>query len=211
MDRVKQFYQVTFLGKRKLLTPEEFAQLQKECKEIYEYGKLQLEPDFENREYWTDLADKIQRLEKPELIVPVPEANVEQEIIDNREFLVTKSPHKAIAEVVKTAAEPMNTNILADRVDPLPPSNAKKIKLEPYIKMHEAGKPIEAIKNQMLEDGFCPQTTLSYHIGNVLKASTRVTHIEAPIETDDECIERLKRENKDNLKKRQEPKVAVKI
>ena len=191
---------VTLFEKKFEMTNNEFKDFLKACRALLEReGCITDEPTIRISK------DGLEAF-KPGLTIPVshPYLNVEQEIIDNREFLLTKSPHTALADVVKTATEPMKTNILTDRVDPLPPSNAKKIKLEPYIKMHEAGKPIEAIKNQMLEDGFCPQGSLSYHVKKVLAVSTRVTKIEleSDSETSEQTIERLKAENMANTEKR---------
>lgn len=204
-DRVKQFYQVTFLGETsELLTPEEFAQLQKECKEIYEYGKLPLEPDFENREYWTDLADKIQQLEKPEPTAPDP---VIEAVPDNREKLLEKSAHKGIQEVVKTA---MAVDALKERVDKMEPSNTKK-DITPYVKMHEDGVDMLAIKNQMIKDEFCATNSIPYFSKKILAASTRVTKIEQIKESDEDKINRLKALNLSEAKERQSPKVTAKF
>lgn len=103
--------------------------------------------------------------------------------------------------------KPMDVNAIKVRVEKLEPHRKS---IDPYVKMHEDGKPMEAVKNQMLADNFCLQGSLRYHIGKVLKASNRVTVIEPKVETDEETIQRLKAENKSNAKDRQKPKMAVK-
>lgn len=122
-------------------------------------------------------ADRVDRETEAEVVKLSPEIN--------------SGPIEA-AEIIK----PMDTKALKDRIDKMEPYKSRK-DIDPYIKMHETGKPIEAIKNQMLADDFCPQGSLSYHVKKILAASTRVTKIEleSVAETADETIERLKREN----------------
>lgn len=129
MEIVKQFYQVTFLGETsELLTPEEFAQLQKECKEIYEYGKDEATlPPFEAYVYKSMQPPDV----KEELTVPDP---VIEAVPGNREKLLEKSAHKGIqaeveqgmilqAEIDQMVApidkvrDQMDTEVLKDKVE----------------------------------------------------------------------------------------------
>ena len=105
--------------------------------------------------------------------------------------------------------KPMDVNAIKVRVEKVEPHRKG---IDPYVKMHEEGKLMEAIKNQMLADNFCLQGSLSYHIKKVLAASTRVTKIEleSAVETAEQTIERLKAENLENTEKRKKPKIAVK-
>ena len=197
---------VTLFEKTFEMTNNEFKDFLKACRALLEReGCITDEPTIRISK------DGLEAF-KPGLTIPVshPYLNVEQEIIDNREFLLTKSPHKAIAEVVKGGLEskPIDTNAVKDRVEKM----IKPGKLDPYIKMHEEGKPMEAIKNQMLADNFCLQGSLSYHVKKVLSASNRVTKIEleSAVETAEQTIERLKAENLANTEKRKKPKIAMK-
>ena len=217
-NRVKQFYQVTFLGETsELLTPEEFAQLQKECKEIYEYGKTQdlvimskpgieIMPEILNALKTAPIM--ITRPDKPdvkpELTVPDP---VIEAVPGNREKLLEKSAHKGIQEVVKTA---MAVDALKERVDKMEPSNTKK-DIAPYVKMHEDGVDMLAIKNQMIKDELCAMNSLPYFAKKILAASTRVTKIEQIQESDEAKINRLKALNRAEAKERQSPKVTAKF
>lgn len=211
-NRVKQFYQVTFLGEESaLLTPEEFAQLQKECKEIYEYGKTQelvtmnkpgieITPDAFIPTPGFGIKSFPAVLDFPEEVPnPVIEA-----VPDNREKLLEKSAHKGIQEVVKTA---MDTGALKDRIDKMEPSNTKK-DIAPYVKMHEDGVDMLAIKNQMIKDEFCATNSIPYFAKKILAASTRVTKIEQIQESDEDKINRLKAQNKAEAKDRQQPKMV---
>ena len=202
MEIVKQFYQVTFSGETsELLTPEEFAQLQKECKEIYEYGKDEATlPPFEAYVYKSMQPPDV----KPELTVPDP---VIEAVSDNREKLLEKSAHKGIREVVKTA---MAVDALKERVDKMEPSNSKK-DITPYVKMHEDGVDMLAIKNQMIKDEFCAMNSIPYFAKKILAASTRVTKIEQIKESDEAKINRLKALNLSEAKERQSPKVTAKF
>ena len=218
MEIVKQFYQVTFLGETsELLTPEEFAQLQQECKEIYEYGKtrdlvimnkpgIEITPEIFNALKTAPIM--ITRPDKPdvkpELTVPDP---VTEAVPDNREKLLEKSAHKGIQEVVKTA---MAVDALKERVDKMEPSNSKK-DITPYVKMHEAGVDMLAIKNQMIKDEFCAMNSIPYFAKKILAASTRVTKIEQIQESDEAKINRLKALNRAEAKERQSPKVTAKF
>ena len=210
MEIVKQFYQVTFLGETsELLTPEEFAQLQKECKEIYEYGKpigekladvgYRRDPRVKRPASMLELLER-----KPELTVPDP---VIEAAPDNREKLLEKSAHKGIQEVVKTA---MAVDALKERVDKMEPSNTKK-DIAPYVKMHEDGVDMLAIKNQMIKDEFCAMNSIPYFSKKILAASTRVTKIEQIKESDEDKINRLKALNLAEAKERQSPKVTAKF
>ena len=202
MEIVKQFYQVTFLGETsELLTPEEFAQLQKECKEIYEYGKDEATlPPFEAYVYKSMQPPDVES----ELTVPDP---VIEAVSDNREKLLEKSAHKGIQEVVKTA---MAVDALKERVDKMEPSNTKK-DISTYVKMHEDGTDMLAIKNQMIKDEFCAMNSIPYFSKKILAASTRVTKIEQIQESDEAKINRLKALNLAEAKERQSPKVTAKF
>ena len=210
MEMVKQFYQVTFLGETsELLTPEEFAQLQKECKEIYEYGKpagAGLAQGGYCNDPWIKRPPSMKELleVKPELTVPDP---VIEAVSDNREKLLEKSAHKGIQEVVKTA---MAVDALKERVDKMEPSNTKK-DIAPYVKMHEDGVDMLAIKNQMIKDEFCAMNSIPYFSKKILAASTKVTKIEQIKESDEDKINRLKALNRAEAKERQSPKVTAKF
>ena len=212
MERVKQFYQVTFLGETsELLTPEEFAQLQKECKEIYEYGKpigekladvgYRRDPRVKRPASMKELLEV-----KPELTVPDPVIEAVPDP-DTRKKLLEKSAHKGIQEVVKTA---MAVDALKERVDKMEPSNTKK-DITPYVKMHEDGVDMLAIKNQMIKDEFCAMNSIPYFSKKILAASTRVTKIEQIQESDEDKINRLKALNRAEAKERQSPKVTAKF
>ena len=127
-------------------------------------------------------------------------------VVDLDEPEINSSPIEA-AEMIK----PMDVNAQMDfvRVEKMEPHRKG---IDPYVKMHEEGRPMEAIKNQMLADNFCPQGSLSYHVKKVLAASNRVTKIEleSDSETSEQTIERLKAENLANTEKRKKPRLAVK-
>ena len=112
-----------------------------------------------------------------------------------------------VAEMIK----PMDVNAQMDfvRVEKM---ESHRNGIDPYVKMHEEGKLMEAIKNQMLADNFCLQGSLSYHVKKVLAASNRVTKIEleSDSETSEQTIERLKAENMANTEKRKKPRLATK-
>lgn len=182
MERVQQVYKVTLLDDEYELTPQEFTQFQRECREIAGYGV-----DLAQGEGWTgkviyrgghaiDLRDE-------------PEINAE--------------PIEA-AEMIK----PMDTKALKVRIDKMEPHNARK-DIKPYIKMHEAGKDMIAIKNQMLDDKFCAEGSLEHFTKKVLAASTKVTKIvDYAGKTDDQIIEELKQKNKDRVEDRQKPRAS---
>ena len=189
MERVKQFYQVTLLDEEYTLTADDFHKFQKECSEIAafrnhgvtgcthcqhqdhdttEFDHVADEPDqlveldLAQGGYCNDwirrppsMQELLEMKEKPEILV---------ELDDNRLFLLTKSPHKAVAEVVKTAmeAKPMNVNIVKDTVlDSQRPKQFKK-DVTKYAKMINDGEPAEAIKNLMLRESFCAPSSIPY-------------------------------------------------
>ena len=92
MERVKQFYQVTLLDEEYTLTADDFHKFQKECSEIAAFKShgatgcthcLHQDQDTSEFDHVADEPDQLIELD--------------QEIItDNREYLLTKSPHKAI-------------------------------------------------------------------------------------------------------------------
>ena len=133
-----------------------------------------------------------------------PEDRTETDLPDEPE--INSAPIEA-AEMIK----PMDVNAQMDfvRVEKM---ESHRNGIDPYVKMHEEGRPMEAIKNQMLADNFCPQGTLSYHVKRVLAASNRVTKIEleSDSETSEQTIERLKAENMANTEKRKKPRLAMK-
>lgn len=210
MERVKQFYQIVLLDEYYNLTAEEFERFQKECSEIAAFkshgatGCTHCEHQDHDTKEFDNVADE------PENVVEIHQDGIS---IDGREYLTeTKSAHKAIAEVVKTGLEtkPMKTNILKDRVDKMEPSNTKK-DIAPYVKMHEDGVDMLAIKNQMTKDEFCAMNSIPYFAKKILAASTRVTKIEQVKESDEDKINRLKALNLAEAKKRQSPKVTSKF
>ena len=131
-----------------------------------------------------------------------PEDRTETDLPDEPE--INAAPIEA-AEMIK----PMDVNAIKVRVEKM---ESHRNGIDPYVKMHEEGKPMEAIKNQMLADNFCLQGSLSYHVKKVLAASNRVTKIEleSAAETSEQTIERLKAENLANTEKRKKPRLAMK-
>ncbi len=140
--------------------------------------------------------------------------------------MIKDTPNPGITTVGEiTVIDPVQTAIDADAIkkkfEQLPEKKSKKKAagekvpaekkgytgkdLTKYVRMHEAGDPMDAIKNTMLKDDFCPQSTLSYYIKKILAKSSKVTVIQREDITDDERIERLKAENKAKTKERQKP------
>ena len=182
-------FEISLLGEKYNLTEEELRALQPECREIADFVVDPVEPEdrTEKISSWSGRYGEITTVTD---LPDEPEINSKQ--IEEAETL-----------------KPMDVNAIKVRVDKMEP-NRKGI--DPYVKMHEESKPMEAIKNQMLADGFCPQGSLSYHVKKVLAASTRVTKIEleSAVETSDQTIERLKAENLANTEKRKKPRLAMK-
>lgn len=176
-------FEISLLGEKYNLTEEEFRALQPECREIADFGvDLAQGKDFTGKVYYGG-GRAINLPDEPEInAAPIDEAET---------------------------FKPMDVNAIKVRIEKMEPHRKG---IAPYVKMHEEGKLMEDIKNQMLKDDFCPESSLGYHIGKILKASTRVTKIEleSAAETADETIERLKAENKANTEKRQQPKIAIK-
>ena len=182
-------FEISLLGESYSLTEEEFRALQPECREIADFVVDLVEPEdrTEKNSSWSGRYGEITTATD---LPDEPEINSKQ--IEEAETL-----------------KPMDVNALKVRIDKMEPHRKS---IDPYVKMHEDGKPMEAIKNQMLADNFCLQGSLSYHIKKVLAASTRVTKIEleSDLETSDETIERLKAENMANTEKRKKPRLAMK-
>ena len=182
-------FEISLLGESYSLTEEEFRALQPECREIADFVVDLVEPEdrTEKNSSWSGRYGEITTATD---LPDEPEINAAP--IDEAETF-----------------KPMDVNAIKVRVEKVEPHRKG---IDPYVKMHEEGKPMEAIKNQMLADGFCPQGSMSYHIKKVLAASTRVTKIEleSDLETSDETIERLKAENMANTEKRKQPKMAMK-
>ena len=188
---VKVICRITLLGETYDLTPEEFKTLQPECREIADFVVDPVEPE-DRTEKISSWSGRYGEITTATDIPDEPEINTAP--IDE-------------AEMIK----PMDVNAQMDfvRVDKMEPHRKG---IDPYVKMHEEGRPMEAIKNQMLADNFCLQGSLSYHIKKVLAASTRVTKIEleSAVETTDQTVERLKAENVANMEKRKKPRLAMK-
>lgn len=182
-------FEISLLGESYSLTEEEFRALQPECREIADFVVDLVEPE--------DRAGKISswggrygEITTATDLPDEPEINSKQ--IDEAKTL-----------------KPMDVNAIKVRIEKMEPHRKG---IDPYVKMHEEGKPMEAIKNQMLADNFCLQGSLSYHVKKVLAASNRVTKIEleSDSETSEQTIERLKKENKAKVKDRQQPRLAMK-
>ena len=188
---VKVICRITLLGETYDLTPEEFKALQPECREIADFGVDLVEPE--------DRTEKISSWSGR-----YGEITTATDLPDEPE--INAAPIEA-AEMIK----PMDVNAQMDfvRVEKM---ESHRNGIDPYVKMHEEGKPMEAIKNQMLADNFCLQGSLSYHVKKVLAASNRVTKIEleSDSETSEQTIERLKAENMANTEKRKKPRLAMK-
>ena len=186
---VKVIYRITLLGETYDLTPEEFKALQPECREIADFVVDLVEPE-ERTGKISSWSGRYGEITTATDLPDEPEINAE--LIDEAETF-----------------KPMDVNALKVRVDKMEPHRKG---IDPYVKMHEEGKLMEAIKNQMLADGFCPQGSLSYHVKKVLAASNRVTKIEleSAVETAEQTIERLKAENMANTEKRKKPRLAMK-
>ena len=182
-------FKISLLGEKYILTEEEFRALQPECREIADFVVDPVEPE-DRTEKISSWSGRYGEITTATDLPDEPEINSKQ--IEEAETL-----------------KPMDVNALKVRIDKMEPHRKG---IDPYVKMHEEGKPMEAIKNQMLEDGFCPQGSLSYHIKKVLATSTRVTKIEleSAVETSEQTIERLKAENMANTEKRKQPKMAMK-
>ena len=178
-------FEISLLGESYSLTEEEFRALQPECREIADFGvDLAQGKDLTGKVYYGG-GRAINLPDEPE---------------------INSAPIEA-AEMIK----PMDVNAQMDfvRVEKM---ESHRNGIDPYVKMHEEGKPMEAIKNQMLADGFCLQGSLSYHVKKALAASNRVTKIEleSDSETSEQTIERLKAENLANTEKRKKPRLAMK-
>ena len=155
MERVKQFYQVTLLDEEYTLTADDFHKFQKECSEIAAFkshgaiGCTRCQDQDHDTTEFDHVADA------PDPLV---------ELDDNRLFLLTKSPHKAVAEVVKTAmeAKPMNVDAIKDTV--LNTQRPKQFKKDvtKYAKLINDGESTEAIKNLMLRESFCVPSSIPY-------------------------------------------------
>ena len=76
----------------------------------------------------------------------------------------------------------------------------------PYVRMHEAGEDIKAIKRKMIADGFCASGSSDWFAKKILKKSTNVISIKAESGDIDELIERLKVQNKETAEARKQPK-----
>ena len=182
-------FEISLLGEKYILTEEEFKALQPECREIADFVVDLVEPEerTEKNSSWSGRYGEITTAtdlpDEPEInSAPIDEA-----------------------EMIK----PMDVNAIKVRVEKMEPHRKG---IDPYVKMHEEGKPMEAIKNQMLADNFCLQGSLSYHVKKVLAASNRVTKIEleSAVETAEQTIERLKADNLANTEKRKKPRLAMK-
>ena len=182
-------FEISLLGETYDLTPEEFRALQPECREIADFVVDPVEPE-DRTEKISSWSGRYGEITTATDLPDEPEINAEP--IDEAETF-----------------KPMDVNAIKVRIEKMEPHRKG---IDPYVKMHEEGKPMEAIKNQMLADNFCLQGSLSYHVKKVLAASNRVTKIEleSDSETSEQTIERLKAENLANTEKRKKPKIAVK-
>ena len=87
---------------------------------------------------------------------------------------------------------------------------AKDTKIQKYVDMHEAGKDMLAIKNSMIKDKVCAESSIPYFVKKILAASTKVTKVtEYEGLTDDQIIDGLIQKNKDTVADRQKPRLAV--
>lgn len=143
MERVKQFYQVTLLNEEYMLTAADFHEFQKECSEIAQFGNPALvtidKEGIAFKPFSGDVMMQIKsgaKLEDPTRcthclhqdqdttefgrIADEPDQLIEldQEIIsDNRDFLLTKSPHKAIqAEAQQGQILSLDVDVIVDKM-----------------------------------------------------------------------------------------------
>ena len=182
-------FEISLLGEKYNLTEEEFRALQPECREIADFVVDLVEPE-ERTGKISSWGGRYGEITTATDLPDEPEINSKQ--IEEAETL-----------------KPMDVNAIKVRIEKMEPHRKG---IDPYVKMHEESKPMEAIKNQMLADNFCLQGSLSYHVKKVLAASNRVTKIEleSDSETSEQTIERLKAENVANMEKRKKPKIAMK-
>lgn len=180
MERVKKFYQIVLLDEEYMLTAEEFTKLQEECREIAGYkncsGKChQVDHDTKEFDHVADEPD------------PLVEMNPEIEFEGDRFFLLTKSPHKAVAKVVEKSAElsaevdeiidemvaptekvreQIDAEVVKEKVEAMPkkgrPPVSVKRDVTKYARMVQEGKPKDLIMSLMLQDKICADSSIKY-------------------------------------------------
>lgn len=92
MERVKQFYQIVLLDEYYNLTAEEFERFQKECSEIAAFKSHGANSCTHCLHQDQDTTEFDHVADEPDQLI-----ELDQEIIsNNRDFLLTKSAHKAI-------------------------------------------------------------------------------------------------------------------
>ncbi len=195
--RIEDLKRVTMLGQEFVMNMTEFAAFQEQCRKVVEIELSEI----------TDKSDAI--TQEHDVITQEP-AEITQEHDE-----ITQEPIKEL-----TVSHNISEETLKNEVTPVPPA-AKKIDhkaitntvkkgytgkdLTKYVRMHEAGDPMDAIRNAMLKDGFCPQSTLKYFVKKILAKSTKVTVVHQEDITDDERIERLMAKDLANAKNRKKP------
>ena len=204
MERVQQVYKVMLLDETYLLSKEEFTQFQRECREIAQYDKPIFYPV---PTYETGIEQMEQALEQDEVQPPLVYEN-HPPIARVIEKEITDEGLKVVAEPIKVHNEKLN-----DLINTMPKTAkiAKDTKIQKYVDMHEAGKDMLAIKNSMIKDKVCAESSIPYFVKKILAASTKVTKVtEYEGLTDDQIIDGLIQKNKDTVADRQKPRLAMK-
>lgn len=199
MERVQQVYKVILLDETYLLSVEDFTQFQRECLEIAGYG---MSVSYQVPTYETKLlTEHLEQAEVQPLIEEMETKNwveVLDKVVEN-EAVVKQEPIK------------VHNDKLKDLIDTMPKTAkiGRDAKMQKYVDMHEAGVDMIAIKNAMLKDKICAESSLPYFMKKVLAASTKVTKVVEYVgKTDDQIIEELKQKNKDTAESRQKPKIS---
>ena len=113
MERVKQFYQIVLLDEYYNLTAEEFERFQKECSEIAAFKSYGATGCTRCQHQDQDTTEFDHVADEPDQLI-----ELDQEIVtDNREYLLTKSAHKAIqAEAQQGQILSLDVDVMVDKM-----------------------------------------------------------------------------------------------
>ena len=208
MERVQQVYKVMLLEETYLLSAKEFDQFQMECREIAEYG----EPVLYQVPTYETVVEQLESSAEQALEEVQPQLTYDyvshQPIANTIEIEAADDGLKVIAKPIQ-----VHNDKLKDLINTMPKTAkiAKDTKIQKYVKMHEAGVDMIAIKNSMIKDKVCAESSIPYFVKKILAVSNKVTKVVEHVgRTDDQIIEELIQKNKDKAADRQKPRLAMK-
>ena len=221
MERVQQIFKIELMNETYMLSAKEFTQFQRECREIAGYGEpiFYPVPAYENKTKEQDLAEQpvnkviedIQTKRENRLMEQALEQDEVQPLIEPMEEVAILDFEITTEENIKLP-EAFTIQVHNDKLKELintVPKKPKDAKIQKYVAMHEAGVDMIAIKNAMLKDKVCAESSLPYFAKKILAESTKVTKIvDYAGKTDDQIIEELKQKNKDRVEDRQKPRAS---